>query len=252
MAIYENGPVRIFYDDLGTGPPLLLIAGGGLNGTIHNLTHKSPFNPIEQFSGDYRCIMMDLRNANDGQSSGPLDIERTRDAYADDQIGLMDHLGINKFLVLGFCIGGPFIWNLLQRIPDRIIAAVLVQPSGFRPEVPDLFFQNNIEGWAPQLCDRRSDITMEMAEAFLENMYRAKADFVFTASRDFVRGCETPILILPDDIPAHPYAVAMESALLAPYAQVSLYPWKEPKDRIPLAVRHIRTFLKAQVSLVNT
>ena len=164
----------------------------------------------------------------------------------------MDHLGINKFLVLGFCIGGPFIWNLLQRIPDRIVAAVLVQPSGFRPEVPDLFFQNNIEGWAPQLCDRRSDITMEMAEAFLENMYRAKADFVFTASRDFVRGCKTPILILPDDIPAHPYAVAMESALLAPYAQVSLYPWKEPKDRIPLAVRHIRTFLKAHVSLVNT
>ena len=79
MAIYENGPVRIIYDDLGTGPPLLLIAGGGLNGTIHNLTHKSPFNPIDQFSGDYRCVMMDLRNANDGQSSGPLDIERTWD-----------------------------------------------------------------------------------------------------------------------------------------------------------------------------
>ena len=83
--------------------------------------------------------MMDLRNANDGQFSGPLDIERTWDAYADDQIGLMDHLGINKFLVLGFCIGGPFIWNLLQRIPDRIIAAVLVQPSEFSPEVPTIF-----------------------------------------------------------------------------------------------------------------
>lgn len=149
MAIYENGPVRIFYDDLGTGTPLLLIAGGGLNGTIHNLTHKSPFNPIDQFSGDYRCIMMDLRNANDGQSSGPLDIERPWDAYADDQIGLMDHLEINKFLVLGFCIGGPFIWNLLQRIPDRIVAAVLVQPSGFRPEVPDLFSKTMLRDGLP-------------------------------------------------------------------------------------------------------
>jgi hypothetical protein len=37
----------------------------------------------------------------------------------------------------------------------------------------------------------------------------------------------------------------MESAGLAPQAQVSLYPWKEPKDRIPLAVRHVRTFLRA-------
>jgi len=33
--------------------------------------------------------------------------------------------------------------------------------------------------------------------------------------------------------------------MLAPNAEVSLFPWKEPNDRIPLAVRHIRSFLKA-------
>jgi hypothetical protein len=60
-----------------------------------------------------------------------------------------------------------------------------------------------------------------------------------------VRDCPAPILVLPDDVPAHPYAVAMESALLAPNAQVSLYPWKDTKEKIPLAVRHIRTFLRA-------
>ncbi len=76
-------------------------------------------------------------------------------------------------------------------------------------------------------------------------MYRANADFVFTVTRDFVRDCQTPILVLPDDVPAHPYAVAMESALLAPNAQVSLYPWKDTPDKIPLAVRHVRTFLHA-------
>jgi hypothetical protein len=76
-------------------------------------------------------------------------------------------------------------------------------------------------------------------------MYLTDPDFVFTVSRDFVRQCETPLLVLPDDIPAHPYAVAMETARLAPNAQVSLYPWKDPKEHIPLAVRHIRTFLKA-------
>ena len=50
---------------------------------------------------------------------------------------------------------------------------------------------------------------------------------------------------LPDDVPAHPYAVAMEAAMLAPKAEVSIYPWKEPKERIPLAVRQIRSFLRA-------
>jgi hypothetical protein len=57
--------------------------------------------------------------------------------------------------------------------------------------------------------------------------------------------CRTPVLILPDDIPAHPYAVAMEAAMLAPKPEVSMFPWKEPKERIPLAVRQIRSFLRA-------
>jgi hypothetical protein len=86
---------------------------------------------------------------------------------------------------------------------------------------------------------------MAMVEAFLTNMYRARADFVYTVTRDFVRNCHTPILVLPDDVPAHPYVVAMETVHLAPNAQVSLYPWKDTKDKIPLAVRHIRTFLRA-------
>jgi len=221
----------------------LLIPGGGLNSTIAALA--DPFNPIDEFKGEYRCIAADLRNANTGQSSGPLDVERPWDSHTDDQLGLMDHLGINRFAVMGFCIGGPFIWNLLKRAPGRIVAAVLAQPSGSRPEMRDLFYQNNIKGWGPALCARRPDITMTMVDAFLSKMYRANADFVFTVTRDFVRACQTSVLVLPDDVPAHPYAVAMESALLAPMAQVSLYPWKEPKDRIPLAVRHIRTFLQA-------
>jgi pimeloyl-ACP methyl ester carboxylesterase len=242
---YEKGPVRIRYQETGSGFPLLLIAGGGLNSTIAGLTRTSPFNPIEEFHREYRCITADLRNANGGESSGPLVFERPWDAYTDDQVGLMDHLGINKFMVLGFCIGGPFIWNILERAPDRVVAAVLVQPSGFRPEQPDLFYQNNIKGWGPELVKRRPEITMEMVDRFLTRMYRTNPDFVLTVTRDFVRKCQTPVMILPDDIPAHPYAVAMEAAMLAPKSEVSLYPWKEPKERIPLAVRHIRSFLKA-------
>jgi hypothetical protein len=75
-------------------------------------------------------------------------------------------------------------------------------------------------------------------------MYK-NVDFVFTVNRDFVRSCQTPVLILPDDIPGHPYVVAMEAAMLAPKSQVSTYPWKEPKERIPLAIRHIKSFLKS-------
>ena len=240
---YERGPVRIYYEETGSGFPLLLIPGGGLNSTIAALAN--PFNAIEEFKGEYRCIFSDMRNANGGQSSGPLEIDRPWDAYTDDHMGVMDHLGIDKFMVMGFCIGGPFIWNLLERAPNRVVAAVLAQPSGSRPEMRDLFYDNNMKGWGPQPTARRPDITMEMVDKFLNKMYRTNADFVWTVTRDFVRNCRTPVLILPDDTPPHPYAVAMEAAMLAPKAEVSMFPWKEPKERIPLAVRQIRSCLRA-------
>jgi pimeloyl-ACP methyl ester carboxylesterase len=241
---YEKGSVRIHFQEAGSGFPLLLIAGGGLNSTISALA-RGPFNAIEEFKGEYRCIAADLRNANEGQSSGPLEIDRPWDAHTDDHIGLMDHLGIDKFMVMGFCIGGPLVWNLLKRAPDRVVAAVLAQPSGSRPEMRDLFYEGNMKTWGPALTARRPDITMETVNKFLTRMYRTNPDFVFTVTRDFVRNCQTPVLILPDDIPAHPYAVAMEAAMLAPKAEVSMFPWKEPKERIPLAVRQIHSFLRA-------
>ena len=244
MSFYEKGPVRIRYEEVGSGFPLLIIAGGGLNSTIAGLaTH--PFNPMEEFKGEHRCVAADLRNANRGQSSGPLEIDRPWDAHTDDHLGVMDHLGIDKFMVLGFCIGGPFIWNLLRRAPTRVVAAVLAQPSGWSAEHPDLFYDNNMRGWGPELVERRPEITMDMVDRFLTTMYRANADFVFTVTRDFVRDLQTPILILPDDVPAHPYPVAMEAAMLAPQSEVSMFPWKQPTERIPLAVRQIRSFLRA-------
>jgi len=245
MTFYEKGRVRIQYEEAGSGFPLLLIAGGGLNSSIAGLKSGSPFNPIDEFKGEYRCIASDLRNANAGHSSGPLEAARPWDSFTDDHLGLMDHLGAGKFMVMGFCIGGPLIWNLLKRAPDRIAAAVLVQPSGSRPEMRDLFYENNMKGWGPEFVKRRPGMTMEMVDKFLTKMYRTNPDFVFTVTREFVRNCQTPVLILPDDIPAHPYAVAMEAAMLAPKAEVSMYPWKEPKERIPLAARQIRSFLRA-------
>ena len=245
MPFYQKGTVRIRYEEAGSGFPLLIIPGGGLNSKLSYFTGNAPFNPMEEFKGEYRCISMDLRNANDGQSSGPLEVDRPWDAYTDDQLGLMDHLGIKQFLVLGFCIGGPMIWNLLKRAPGRIVAAVPAQPSGFRPEKPDLFYQNNIKGWAPKLTAGRPDITMEMVDQFLSKMYRSNPDFVFTVTRDFVRNCQTPILVLPDDVPSHPYAVAMETVKLAPKSEVSIYPWKESKETIAQAVAHVRRFLRA-------
>ena len=92
---------------------------------------------------------------------------------------------------------------------------------------------------------KRPEISLQTTDQFVTRMFETNPDFVFTVTRDFVRNCQAPVLILPDDIPAHPYAVAMEAAMLAPKGEVSMFPWKEPAERIPLAVRQIRSFLRA-------
>ena len=54
MPFYEKGSVRIYYEEAGSGFPLLLIAGGGLNSTISGLKRGDPFDPIAEFKGEYR------------------------------------------------------------------------------------------------------------------------------------------------------------------------------------------------------
>ena len=248
---YEKGSVRIYYEEAGSGFPLLLLPGGGLNATIGFFTGNPPFNAIEEFKGQYRCITADLRNAPSGQSTGPVEVDRPWESYADDQLGLMDHLGIDKFMVMGFCIGGPFIGGLLKRAPNRVVAGVLAQPVGWRPEMRDRKYPGSFwTNWGATLVAKRPEITLQTTDQFVTKMFETdlpetKPDFLFTVTRDFMRNCQTPILVLPDDVAAHPLAVAMECAMLAPKAEVSIFPWKEPKERIPLAVRQIHSFLKA-------
>ena len=177
---YERGNVRIRYEESGSGFPLLLISGGGLNGsTIAGIRRGNPFNTIEAFSGEFRCIYADLRHSA-GQSTGPLEIDRPWDAYTDDHLGLMDHLGIDSFMVLGFCIAGPFIWNLIKRAPDRVVAAVPAQPVGFRPELPNAMYESQTNSWAAEVVKRRPEITAQMADQFLNRLFRNNPDFVFT------------------------------------------------------------------------
>src|SRR5450631_581815 len=155
---YERGPVRIRYEEAGSGFPLMLVPGGGLNATISFFTGNSPFNAIEEFKGQYRCITADLRNATTGQSTGPVEVDRPWESYADDQLGLMDHLGIDKFMVMGFCIGGPFIGSLLKRAPNRVAAAVMAQPVGWRPEMRDRKYQGAFwSGWPAQITAKRPE-----------------------------------------------------------------------------------------------
>jgi pimeloyl-ACP methyl ester carboxylesterase len=244
MPFYERGDVRIRYEEVGSGFPLLVTPGGGLNSRVSNWA-TAVINALEEFKNDFRVITMDQRNANGGESSGPVAVDDPWGAFAEDQLGVMDHLGIREFSFMGYCIGGPFALKLLERAPERVVAAVCCQPVGHRPENPDVMYDSGKDVWAPDFLARRPDVTMETIEAYLHNLYRVQPDFVYSVSREFARSCQTPVLVLPDDTPAHPLQVAKDIAALVPNSQSSVFPWREPKELWTQTVQQVRDFLKA-------
>jgi len=244
VPIFTNGDVSIHYEEAGSGFPLLATPGGGLNSLVSNWPNQV-FNAMEEFKNDFRCITMDQRNANGGESSGPIPVDDAWGAFADDQLGLMDHLGIQEFFFIGYCIGGPFALKLMERAPERILAGVLCQPVGHNSKFPNSMYDSGRDSWAPELLARRADLTMEACEGYLHNLYRLQPNFVYCVSRDFVSSCQTPMLVMPDDTPSHSYEAAMEVVALAPKAEVTVYPWKEEEDIKAKTINQVRDFLKA-------
>lgn len=243
MPFYEKGDVRIRYEEAGSGFPLLVIPGGGLNSRVDNWPN-AVFNAMEAFSSDFRCITMDQRNANGGESTGPVAVDDPWGAFADDQLGLMDHLGVREFAFMGFCIGGCFAGKLLERAPERVVAAVFCQTVGHWPDDPDVMYRSGRDGWAPEFLARRPDVTQDVIDRYLHNLYRVNPDFLYSVSRETIRGCETPILVLPDDTPAHPHQTSVDVASLAPNAEITVFPWKSPPELKERTIERVRRFLR--------
>jgi pimeloyl-ACP methyl ester carboxylesterase len=243
IGFYEKGDVRIRYAETGSGFPLLATPGGGLNSRMSNWP-TAVLNIVEEFKSDFRVITMDQRNATNGASTGPVPVANPWDAFADDQLGLMDHLGIRQFSFFGNCIGGPFAMKLMERAPQRVVAAILSQPVGHRPDKPDFMYESGRDVWAKEFLGRRPDVSMATIEQYLHNLYRVRPDFVYSVSRDFAKSCQTPMLVLPDDVVAHPLQVSIDVASLAPNAEITVFPWKEPTELKARTINRARTFLK--------
>jgi len=234
VPYYQRGDAKIYYEQRGSGYPLLIIAPGGMNSTIE-FWGRTQFNPVEIFPADFTVVAMDQRNA--GHSSGPIDTEDGWDLMTDDQLGLMSHLGFEKFLVIGCCIGCSYIYRLIQKAPDRIVAGVMEQPIGVVPENKEQM-AGAWKHWGAELREKNPDITQEQVEKFGKSIW--EGEFVLSVSRDFAKTVKTPLLVMPGNDMAHPEATGLEVAEISQNTQLHTG-WK---DDIPNTVNVIRTFLK--------
>ncbi len=243
-AFYEKNGVRIRYTEVGSGFPLLALPGLGLNSRI-SVWQNAAVNPMAAYKNDFRVIAMDTRNAIGGESTGPVPINDPWGGFADDHLGLMDHLGIKKFLVWGNCMSALFALKLMERAPDRVAAAVLSQPVGYQPEFPDQMYNHVVKTWAVEYRKTHPAFTEADAEKMGTNMFRSPADFTHVVSREWVKNCQIPMFVLPDQTPAHSFKTAIEIASLAPNASVSVYPWMQPPELRARTAERVRAFYKA-------
>jgi pimeloyl-ACP methyl ester carboxylesterase len=239
MPQFEYDSTSIYFEEHGSGFPLLAIAPGAMNSTVE-MWASATINPLALYQDTFRVIAMDQRNA--GRSSGPLEPSDPWGGYARDQLALLDHLGVERFHVTGCCIGGSFALKLIQQAPGRVTAAVLQQPVGITDGNGPLYEQM-WRSWGAGLSGR-PDLSPEDIEEFGTSMWRD--DFVVSVSRDFVRACETPLLVLPGTDRYHPGATGREIADLAPAGRV-FEPWKQSPQHAAQAAAAVRSFLQAHV-----
>jgi pimeloyl-ACP methyl ester carboxylesterase len=235
MPSFQHGSVSLYYEEFGSGHPLLLFAPGGMRSSV-DFWHRSPFDPTVELAGDFRVIAMDQRNA--GRSRGPISAADGWHTYTSDHLALLDHLGIRRCHVMGGCIGGSYCFNLIKTAPHRVSAAVIQNPIGLKDNRDA--FHEMFDGWAQELTSQHPELDPSAFASFREHMYGG--DFVFTVSRDFVASCTTPMILLNGSDLYHPAEISAEIARLNPRIEV-IHEWKTP-EAAREAVKQVRAFLK--------
>ncbi|MFR9803809.1 alpha/beta fold hydrolase [Pseudonocardia sp. RS010] len=231
MPTFTHDGATLHYEEHGSGFPVLLLAPGGLRSTVA-AWQRAPWNPVDELAPLYRVLAMDQRNAGGG-SSGPVSGSDGWDTYTADQLAVLDHAGVERAHVLGMCIGGAFIANLLRTAPDRVAAAVALQPIGLSGNRER--FHEMVQDWGEE-----RGIPAEDLAGFRDNLYGGD-DVLWSVSDADVERFRNPILVLMGDDEFHPQVASRTLARLAPHATL-LETWKDP-DSIPMAQMAVAEFL---------
>lgn len=233
MPLFRTAGTTIAYSVRGSGSiPVLCLAPGGMNSRAANWKNQ-PYDPTSQLSDRFTVVAMDQRNA--GNSRGPLG--SGWDSMRDDQLALLDHLGIKECLLVGSCIGPSFQLALMKHSPERFPAAVMMQPIGLArwTTEPDAWTGLNSHasahwfgGWASAMA-----ASGRFEDRSLAQLYQAMfeepdgRDFVFSVTRADVQQltAHSLLIYMGSDV-YHPSDTSRELAKLAPNAAL-VERWKD-------------------------
>ena len=244
MPMFKRPDAEIHYTVTGKGFPILLYAPGGLKSEMtmwggQSAAYPNGFpwmDPRTALSDRFTVVAMDQRNA--GKSIADVKPDHGWHTFAADHFALMDHLGFDKFHVMGGCIGGSYCFEAIEHDPDRVAAAVLQNPIGLGGNRDT--WDDGVKAYGETVRARDPSITEQTIESFGHNMFGG--DFVFSVTRDFVRNCRTPLFLQPGPDKPHPAETSAEIAALAPNIEVQP-DWRAPAH-LEESIRRVRAFLE--------
>ena len=238
METLSRGDIRLVYEDSGEGPAILCLAPGGLSASRRETWQRVSWNPLKELAGAYRIVAMDQRNT--GTSFAPVTAGDGWGSYADDQLALMDHLGIETFAVVGMCIGGAFIMRLLEEAPERVTAAVALQPIGLDGNRDT--FLGLFDAWRREVAGQHPEARDADWNAFRSALFGADR-LTWSVDDELLPTVTQPLLVLQGDDEFHPSSVSQKLAMQVPSASL-VERWKDPVDA-PASDAAIKEFLAA-------
>ncbi|HTC23701.1 MAG TPA: alpha/beta hydrolase [Gemmatimonadales bacterium] len=108
MYFTAEEKVQIYYEDVGSGAPVVMIHGAATSSKVYD-------GLASRMVAQFRCIRLDLRGL--GRSDRVDAVSPT--AWCDDTMALMDHLGIDKAHLLGCSLGARIAGRLVLDHPGR-------------------------------------------------------------------------------------------------------------------------------------
>ncbi|ULQ54053.1 alpha/beta fold hydrolase [Flavihumibacter fluvii] len=159
MPVINSNGIQLYYEEQGSGEPLLLIMGITAPGAVWE-------KHVAHWQQQFRCITVDNRGV--GQSDTP-DGPYTTAQMADDYAGLLDALNLQKVRVVGVSMGSTIAQQLAIRHPSKVVSMVLMCPWARCDNMAKAVFQHMI--------DCKANFTPEAFSLFIQWLIFSKSSW---------------------------------------------------------------------------
>ena len=166
MPYYDAGEAAIYYETIGRGKPIVLLHGYALNSLMWECQ-------LPALSEKYRVVTVDLRGFGKSSCGG----QWSGNIMADDVSGLVHHLDLENYAILGFSMSGPVALRLALKHPDKIAKLVMVSsilPSTGKRQKRSLSRaqEKELETLTLYGVEKLADMTGLRAGPLVDNMFK--------------------------------------------------------------------------------